>query len=191
MVHWGFRFFESSRIDLLKKIFAIIGCLVFLFSFVSPFCFFRPVRWFEESSSLYYWSFKIDVQHYWLGSPTGFSQYWFHDYWFSTYVDTYSGLSWVLVFMFMAQILTLVTGIASIFTSNRIVALIPIILCPTTIALMLHVKIKVSETPGFFSYQQGYWLTYPSMSLFLLSFILGLVMRKRDSGRNAVNTPSQ
>jgi hypothetical protein len=90
--------------------------------------------------------------------------------------------------MFIAQILTLVTGIASIFASNRTVALIPVILCPTAIALMVYVNMKISENLGWFSYQQGYWLTYPSTFLFLFAFILSLYVKKKNDGRNIIAT---
>jgi hypothetical protein len=177
MGHWSFSFSKSSTINLLKKILAIIGCLVFLFSFVSPFYYSNPMSMIEQSYSIYYWSFKADEQHYWVHSYTGDRQYWLYDYWFNDYYAyaTYPGLSWVLIFMFIAQILTLVTGIASIFVSSRIVSLIPIISCLTTIALMVHVNMRISENlVGRFSYQQGYWLTYPSLFLFLYAFIFHL-----------------
>lgn len=168
---------KSLVFDVLKKIPAVIGCLLFLCSMLYPFYHFIFPTMTEQRFSVYYWSYKSAVQTYWLrppfATPQSISEYWFCDYWF---VDTFMngfGLSWVLVFMFAAQIIILGTGITSIFSSKRILALVPTIMCPIVIALMVYTNLRLSHlnlTTDF--YQLGYWSTYPSTALFIVSFLM-------------------
>jgi hypothetical protein len=79
----------------------------------------------------------------------------------------------VLIFVFMAQILTLATGITAIFINRRIFTLVSATLCSMVTVLMTYTNISRSELSlTSDSYQQGYWLTYPSIVLFIVSFIL-------------------
>jgi hypothetical protein len=80
--------------------------------------------------------------------------------------------------MFVVQILTLLAGTASILINRRVLALAPAILCPMVTALMVYVAASLEH---MHSYQQGYWLTYPSMLLFIIAFILTLVTNKKQA----------
>jgi TRAP-type mannitol/chloroaromatic compound transport system permease small subunit len=81
--------------------------------------------------------------------------------------------------MLVAQILTLITGVASVFLNKKILALAPAILCPMVTALMVYVG--TSFRSWEISYQQGYWLTYPSMLLFIAAFTLSLLRHKKKT----------
>jgi hypothetical protein len=64
-----------------------------------------------------------------------------------------------------------------VLTDRKFLVYAPVILCPVIIALMTHTTL---ELPGnaLDSFQQGYWLMYPSMILFLLSLTLCLDYRR-------------
>jgi hypothetical protein len=84
--------------------------------------------------------------------------------------------------MFVAQVLTIITGIASILIRRRVIALAPVVLCLTVTILMIYTNVRLQESNvGLNPLQQGYWLTYPSLFLFLSGFILGLVAKKRQT----------
>lgn len=166
----------------LQKITAILGCLLFLCSAFLPFYHLSQYDGtLKQTYSIYYWSFKSSYPIYWSasygdGQSTGlyrFVDYWFYDYWFHDPFLTEFRLSWVLIFMFVAQILTLATGIATILINKRILTLIPAILCSTVTVLMTYTNISLTELNlTLDSSQLGYWLTYPSLALFIVSFIL-------------------
>ena len=162
---------------ILKDIPALIGCVLFLCSMLCPFYHLIFPTMIEQSFSVYYWSFKSAVQTYWLGPPFAAPQsvfeYWFCDYWFvDTFVEGF-GLSWVLVFMFAAQVIILGTGIVSIFSSKRALALVPMITGPMVVASMVYTSLRLSHlNMAVDFYQLGYWLTYPSTVLFIVSFLV-------------------
>jgi len=167
---------KSLAVCILKKIPALIGCLLFLCSMLFPFYHFIFPTMIEHVS-VYYWSYKSAVQTYWLsppfGTPQSILEYWFCDCWFGDTLMKGFGLSWVLVFMFAAQVIILGTGITSIFNSKRILALVPTIMCPIVIGLMVYTNLRLSHLNLTMDlYQLGYWLTYPSTALFIVSFLI-------------------
>jgi hypothetical protein len=81
--------------------------------------------------------------------------------------------------MFAAQVLTLVTGVASIFVRNRFLASFPVITCATVIGLMTYaLQVLLKRNFALITPGPGYWLTYPSVLLFLLAFVLGQTSRR-------------
>lgn len=166
----------------LRKTPTIIGCMLLLFSIISPFCSFFPYNPFWETRSItffYYLSFRFYEER----KPSGgeyqlYREYWFKDYWFDSEVK-YFGLSGVLIIMFVTQILTLAAGITFVFTDRKALVYAPAILCPIIIALMTYTNLELSGTE-LGSFQQGYWLMYPSMILFLLSLTLSLDYRQEQ-----------
>jgi hypothetical protein len=101
------------------------------------------------------------------------------------------GIPYVLILILTFQILTLTTAIASAFFGKRVFSLSAVITCSVIIGLMTFVSLSPSRPNTFFySYQPGYWLTYPSMILFLLAFILSLIAKKKrttDAGDIGTN----
>jgi hypothetical protein len=165
------------------KYLGLLACLLFLASLIFPFYKLTYVtgHWFEDVQihSTYYWSFTVQEEH----SSTGFITHTFTNYWFyehSFYDQVLDPkLSPVFILMFVAQILTLGSGVASIFVKKRILAFVPVILCFGVTMSMVYVNFVLSEYFGVGTYQAGYWLTYLSMFVFLLSPILNLVLSRR------------
>lgn len=170
-----------------KKVLSILGCLLFLTSMAFPF---RSVYYQKRSSFpeqnedywAYYWSFRSYTKTYGSLSYPHYevADYWFSDCWVKFY--TYdSELFWAFTFIFMIQVLTLVIGVAFIFLDKKILA--PTVLCITVSVLMTLVNVSPREANVFSraSYELGYWLTYPSMLLFLSASLLGPVTKKRQT----------
>jgi len=164
----------------------MLGCLTFLFSITLPFHYAILLRsdWFGERIvfyKTYYWSYKsstLDGEH---GRYSQFGESWFFDYW-GNYYSHGSDLWLVFLSMFVVQVLTMITGIASIFTRRRVLALAPVLLCLTDTILMIYTNVRLQESNiGLNPLQQGYWLTYPSMFLFIIAFILTLVTTKKQT----------
>jgi hypothetical protein len=168
---------KSLIAHILKKSPTVIGCILFLCSMLFPFyhCIFLSMT--EQSFSVYYSSYKSTVQIYWLrppfGTPQRISEYWLCDYWFGDYFVEEFKLSWMLVLVFITQITALATGVASILINRRILALIPAITCPMVTVLMMCVSASLFKPNlAVDVYQLGYWLTYPSLALFIISFMI-------------------
>ena len=126
----------------------------------------------EYKFSIHYWSFRSTTQNY-MSSESGVIVYWFYDHWFHNPFVHWYDLSWVLVFMFLAQMLALITGIASVCVNRRFLALTPIVTCTIVTVLMIYTNITLAEANiALDRYQQGYWLTYPSIALFIVNFML-------------------
>ena len=169
-----------TSLVMLRRVFMMLGCLLFLSSTILPFLHeIRPASIIpEDSDRTSYWSLKCSTQQVRSLFLYQTVEYWFYDYWVKEYAIR-SELPLVFVFMLLGQILTLITGVASVFLYKKILALAPAILCPTVTALMVYVG--TSFRSWEISYQQGYWLTYPSMLLFIAAFTLSLVIHKRQT----------
>lgn len=189
----------SLVVRILRIVFSILGCLVFLFSMMLPFCLLRFPRAsvsfsFISDSSTYYWSFRSlnRRESFFNGgwgtppliSPTLntaiITDHWLFDCWFQDFFIDTRDSSKILVPMFAAQILTLATGVASIFARKRFFALVPTTLCFIVVMMMSYTCVILSSTSPVDIRQEGYWFTYPSMLLFLSASILSLIP-KRDA----------
>lgn len=171
------------------KISVTLGCLFFLFSTILPFS--HTVRFgdsmmipeYKPYYSTYYWSFRAlqESRNLFEGYGTSKSiEYWFYEPGVYDYVPG-PLLSRVLVVIFVAQLLTLVSGIASVFFNRRILALAPLALCSLVTVLMAYTSIVLSQSRFAVDYYLlGYWFTYPAIMLFLFSFILDIVGKKRS-----------
>jgi len=168
---------KPSVSHILKSAPAIVGCLLFIGSVILPFYRFNLASLIETRTSILYWSFKFDIQTFrrlgpFDGNPLAIREFWFCNYWFDYYTSSL-GLSWIMISMFIIQILILISGVASIFIGKRIFAIVPAVLCPMNTALMIYVNVVLQEsTWALSSYQLGYWLTYPSIFLFIANFLL-------------------
>lgn len=166
-------------LNTLKKVLSMIGCLFFLCSLIFPFLFVsRPASQFMvDWDNTYFWSFKSSthqIRSFFLNQTL---EYWFYDYWVRESAFR-SDLLVVFSLMFVVQILTLLAETASILINRRVLPLVPAILCPIVTALMVHVGTSYEFS---ISYQLGYWLTYPSMFLFIIAFMLTLVTSKKQT----------
>jgi hypothetical protein len=174
---------------------ALLGCLLFLISFISPFYLTRFISPVPSRCWGYFWSYKYDLDGLSPSSPPPqytlvyySNQYWFHDYWFSGH--SYSPgiedgvvpmVPWIpLLSMFTIQVLTLLFGVASIIFNRRMLSFAPVLLSLLTIALMVHTGMRLSGYPEEIysgEYQLGYYLVFPSMVLFLSAFVMNEVTR--------------
>ena len=188
---------KRLRITLFKKILGILSCLFFLCSIIFPFCSTHScmllLRIPEHNgyNSNYYWSFKAlhESYHFPWEPPESRTEYWFYENEFYQYMPG-PNLSYLLVFMFATQVLTLSTGIASLLFNRRVLVLAPLTLCFVVMVLMTYTTVLLRPDSVLYPYWgssiialavlPGYWFTYPAIILFLLSFILNIVGKKRS-----------
>jgi hypothetical protein len=145
---------------------------VFLFSVISPFFVFTAPL---AAITNYYWSYRRDF----YGNFGHVHQYWFSNNWETTTMAT---MSLALVSMFIIQVLTLVFAVSSVFFNRRILSFAPVLLCLGVLGLMIY----TGQTIGLLGeYQQGYYLIFPSLALFMFAFILNEVTKKQQTSARA------
>jgi hypothetical protein len=190
-----------------RKVIVILGCLFFLFSMILPF---YHLTYFvsgmiEFQNSTYYWSFRVSQEISYSFGPimTPHIDIWFFQPGFYHYNIPGSSLSiYVLVVIFVAQLLTLITGIASVFHDRRILALAPLALCSLVIVLMTYTNTVLATTKSVFLARYtsqvtnstillGYWFTYPAIILYLSYSILSIVDKKRSNTYTPTPTLTQ
>ncbi len=128
---------SKTRILVLRAL-SVLGCLVFLFSIIFPFLFARyPNSVIEEDvNTTKFWSFKSYTEPFYrVRVPY---ENWFFDYWIkeSAYRSEFLTL---FPLMFAAQILTLVTGVASTCIRKRFLTSVTVVLCSMVVTLMTYV----------------------------------------------------
>jgi hypothetical protein len=133
--------------------------------------------------SVYYWSLKAEYTPHSLfgGFRVPMSlDYWFYETGFYDYVLGPS-LSKVFVIIFAAQLLTLITGTASVFFNRRILALAPLTFSFFVTILMIYTNVVLSKSNiAVDPYLPGYWLTYPASIMLVFSLILNIASEKRS-----------
>jgi hypothetical protein len=79
-----------------------------------------------------------------------------------------------------------VYGEQSPFYACMHLGILPTILCPASTALMIYIFIHLSQIPAFvwLNYRGGYWLTYPSEALFIISALLKRKVLNQFGKRN-------
>lgn len=161
---------KPLAINTLARIFATLGCLLFLISLISPFYSLRFTT-LDGIASYYYKSYESD---YHSGMSRIVGHDWFFNYW------RLPGIPWILVPMFVIQALTLLFGVAFIIFNRRILSLAPVLLSPLTIYLMtVSAGMMLSGYGG--EYQLGFYLVFPSLALFLSAFVLNEIALKRQT----------
>jgi hypothetical protein len=121
-----------------------------------------------------YWSYRASIEN---GLDIFLNNYWFNSA--DLALTNYLNISWALIAIFILQTLTLAFGIISLL-KIRGIRIIPFVSSVLTILVMIQVYVKASEVGlGLKTYQLGYWLNYPSMFLFLLSFTISIVAKKK------------
>jgi hypothetical protein len=133
--------------------------------------------------SVTYWSYKAF-------SGTG-HEIFLNSYWFDNAdlaLANYLGVSWILVTIFLLQVLTLTSAVISLLKTGRI-RIIPFISSVIVVLLMIQIYAVASGVGlGLKTYQLGYWLTYPSIFLFLSALIFYLHSKEKYSQTSATNT---
>jgi hypothetical protein len=180
-------------VDVVEKALAVGACLVFLGSVAFPFYRFVPpvMRGPVEHPSEFLWAYKLRTEY--LLKSHAPEEFWFDGYWFRQTTTRYDNLQFNLPLMLVAQIVTIAAAIASIMKRGKVLAFIPVAGCSITIALMAFTANALSAANTFFvdPYQTGYRLAYPSLALFILSFLLTLKPRKASEAQSTPQPPPQ
>jgi hypothetical protein len=182
---------ENDRrfIRFLSDALLVFACCLFLISVVEPFLtskLFLP-RWYETPVetrvSVNYWSYKVTIS-------VGHEELFFNDYWFfgqNIYASAVLMDPIFLITMFLTQVFTLFLGSLCLFSTKGRLRTIPFV--SSAIVTMLMVRTYVLTHASVFAsvnYGLGYWLTYPSITLFLLAFTLSAIAKKKQT-TNAVD----
>lgn len=202
---------KRPGIALFKKILGILGCMLFTCSIILPFFNIAYIGLIRIPEALghdviYYWSFKASYGTTSLPFEpfTPSVEYWFYENGFYQYVPGPS-ISYLLLLMLITQILTLSTGIASLFFNRRVLTLAPLALCSLATVMMTYTIIALPKTNStLYPFRSrdsfaiigseiltGYWLTYTAIILFLFYFILSIIDKKKDSTYTPTPTQTQ
>jgi hypothetical protein len=164
----------------LKALPTILGCIVFLFSIILPFCYIDNFPAFSTGGPFwtYIWSFKAVDYHAMVGLHV--IPYWFFNYWFS---ENWVSLAvpWIPLTIFAVQVLVLAFGITSIHFKRRVMLAATVCLSVAVIALMLYIGKILPYRDSSEEYQLGYYLVFPSLALFLSAFILNEATKKQQT----------
>jgi hypothetical protein len=133
---------------------------------------------FSFSDHMYYWSFLTSYQTIFVSLGQTVRNYWIFEAYFYQW-DPGPRLSWLFVLIFASQITCLALGVASIFFSKRVLSFAPIALNSLVSIGMAYANKTLSETIiQLHSCPLGYWLTYLSLLLFPLAYVLTRSMKK-------------
>jgi hypothetical protein len=173
-----------------RRVITIVGCLLFVFSFIYPF-YYVSSEFGGTGARTHYWSFEDN--QYWSADliGSGSSHLWFFNYWFNPNLSVGVRISWMLISLFIVQVLTLVFGVAFIVCNKRALSFVPILLSIIVLSLMTYTATVISRNGLFFSnqYQLGYYLVYPSVALFVFAFALNEVVKKRQTASRDTSIP--
>jgi len=167
-----------------RRVITILGCLIFVFSFIYPFYYAGFVvpggkAWTN------YWSYEYDSHYYASLRGSGSSHQWFFGYWFTSNLSVGPGLPWALISLFTVQVLTVVFGVAFIVSNRRTLSFEPIVLSTAVLLLMTYtakvISGSLSGNEYSFQYQLGYYLVYPSLAMFIFAFLLNEVAKKMQA----------
>jgi hypothetical protein len=179
-----------GRISFLGKIGIFLGFTLSFLALILPFYNVESYGGFDGpvATSAYYWSFKSSAKTYYSlwGIIEGFGLYqpfyvsWMRDvvqassypsvcfitYWFDSGLNV-GGLSELLMALFGLQLLTLGTGLSSLFVRRRVVKLVTVISGVAVVALMLYSSVNpLFEYYG--SLRLGFWFAILAEIVFLV-----------------------
>jgi hypothetical protein len=173
---------SARSFSVLIKILSILGCISFLFSVFYPFFSAEySDGFFISLTRIQFWSFKsYTAQSFpFLRMAPTIYEYWFLDYWVK---ESAYRSEFLILFplMFIAQVSTLITGMASLLVRRKLLAYLPVVLCSIVIALMTYVSMS-SEVSWNWQYQNGFWLALVSFFSFLSVPILEQEQKKNSN----------
>lgn len=136
------------------------------------------------------WSFKETDEYGWMNGGVVVEEWWFSGYWMR--VEFGSGLgSWVgpfLIFMFEAQIFTVLFAALAIFKVKPYLSLSSAILNAFTTFCMWFVSYAV-DLDYAKTFQAGFWLTFCSATLFFAAFLESWRQHRRRQRAKTTETP--
>lgn len=170
---------------LFRKVVTVCACCLILISIFFPFLTITHYTIIpEDAYPVTYWSYKTTIRYAKLGYEMKRETLFFSAYWFAQQ-EPYSyltpstvGVSWVLIAIFLTQILTLGFGFAAVFGRGKTTQLLSPISCLSVTFLIVYAIVQVqSRTYGLPKYELGWWLSCLSTILFLCAFIPRLVIK--------------
>ena len=169
----------KSLAIIIRRAVSTLAILFLIVSITSPFCSAGGGMFVMESFGGFYWSYRSDFYYssgIFFRGPIHI-QYWFSDYWFNFLNKNYLKLTWMIMSMFILQVLTLIFGIISIIFNKGLLLLAPVCLSVAVLALMIYTINTLFGISQFGSYEQGYYFSYYPVGLFLSAFVLNTVTR--------------
>lgn len=172
---------HNRLVMLMSDVLLLSACCLFIVSMGTPFlkefsdyAYVGAGRW--ERMPVYYWSFR--ASHSVNNRITQFDSFWFSTFNPDFYMPILGmQVPMLLIAMFLAQILTVVSGLFSLFLRKRWNRVLPFAHSLTVTLLMASMHNGLSMYKKV-EYEIGYWLTYPPMLLFLLAFTTSLIAGK-------------
>jgi hypothetical protein len=173
---------KSLVISIIRRVVSTLATLLLIVSITTPFC---SVGTSGNSGIVntkqgaVFWSYRSDFYYssgIFFRGPIRI-QYWFSDYWFNFLNKNYLKLTWMIMPMFILQVLTLIFGIISIIFNKGLLLLAPVCLSVAVLALMIYTINTLFGISQFGSYEQGYYFSYYPVGLFLSAFVLNTVTR--------------
>ena len=154
---------------------------MFLVSVILPF-YYLDTFTIDGPYRVTYWSFQADS---FVFTTRPISRHFlFFNYWL--YYDLIGqAMSRILLSMFILQLLTLILGVTSFFVKNRIILIAPSFMC---FAVLLLMSLSQGLLEG--TYQLGYYLVFPSLALFLFTFQMNEITRRRQTTNRNTNSPT-
>ena len=166
----------------LCRVVTACACFLFLASVLFPFL---TVPYYsiipEDAYRVTYWSYRTTIKYLKLGYEMKSETLFFSTYWFAK-EKPYSyptpsnlGVSWVLVPMFLTQILTLGLGFAALFGHRKKTQFFPLISCFSVTILMVYMIVQthtLTFARALKGFELGFWISVLSAVLFLYAFIL-------------------
>jgi len=178
-IHQGIRR-HSRSIRLLSDVLLLFACCLFLVSVVEPFLTSSRLvsSWGQTpvvtGVNVDYWSYKAYVMN--DQETLVFSNYWSTHYEYIPFFMTRIPI--FLIVVFIMQILTIAVGVLSLGLRRGETRLISFVSSAIVISLMFFIHNELARYARI-NYDFGYWLTYPSMLLFLLAFTTCLIAPRR------------
>ena len=166
----------------LRRVVTACACFLFLASVLFPFV---TVPYYsiipEDAYRVTYWSYKTTIKYLKLGYEVQSEILFFSTYWFAK-EKPYSyptpsnlGVPWVLVPMFLTQILTLGLGLAALFGHRKRTQFFPLISCFSVTILMVCMIVQTRTLTfacALEGFELGFWISVLSAVLFLYALIL-------------------
>ena len=173
--------------DFLSDILFVLGLVSMLLSVVQPFVTFsRGMPLFHRRMDIIidfmqadFSSFKVDYDIHVYHHSESLVAYWFNNgNWLHTH--SYSPVSFILVTMFVLQILGAALVFITLFWKPR-ARIVPLISCIATAFLMtwLRISIFIDSLYQSWSFTDGYWWAYGSILCMFISIILARGRRSR------------
>jgi len=161
----------------LVRVLLVVGCIVLVFSILSPFCKFYYFWSFHGGVSLLtFWSYKYNNYYpiYHQGNP----DYFFLDYWGSILPQAPAQNGMIALVIFLFQITTMASSVACLFFIRKILFNISISSSLLVLALMGGIAWPSLRMPYTFLLN-GFWLALASFALFLSAFIFNELAEKK------------